>query len=551
MLHYKLNSSKRRRNAYTYEVKPAFQNPASFLEKFLENRGGGWPRRCCNNRYDKRNTRDSESSGTIKMNPFVVLKFSWAKLTGIHTYRFVKQQRDKKEKIWNPLPIFLDQQVKTGDPGNALPRLAYKLQARRGGSRKRAGKFLIVLEQLGSAARPFRVLHANELIVVHKSRHAAWWHQTPPFPPRWLRSRPGRSCSSSRSAVCRSPQPPLFSVGSRSTVPSVPGAVTQASEAVGCPSWGATGRVVRPRWPPGLEETPPARLVHPAAPAWRRRPPLPRAPRLSALLPSLAAVPHRTLGGTRESLRAALWAPRWPLSPPGRSSSRPPHDGQQAGTAWGGRPAGPPFPRRPDSPLEKGQREPAAPVGRLHGAFLEARRRRLGVFHLGWGASFSYSDEETGHWGAGRCNYAGNPTLSLLFPPFFLVFLPSFLALHPVFLFFSHFLLILRVQLFSRLHFPFPLCFFSVMLPVLLILKLYGWSSIASPSSGASSRWLSLTRIILAVLIDGATGFLSSRSWFLVVANSSLLIKAASQSLHTKSISHCWNMIRLFQALAS
>lgn len=38
---------------------------------------------------------------------------------------------------------------------------------------------------------------------------AAGWHQTPPFPPRWLQSQPRSSSSSSSSAVCRSLPPSL------------------------------------------------------------------------------------------------------------------------------------------------------------------------------------------------------------------------------------------------------------------------------------------------------------------------------------------------------
>lgn len=105
----------------------------------------------------------------------------------------------------------------------------------------------------------------------------------------------------------------------------VPGAGAQPGEAGGCPSsGGGSGRSAR--LDPLLWKTRRGGLVRSAAPAWRCRPPLPGAPRRSASSSPLAS-PHRSLGGARESLRAALSArrshPSAPAVAPGIMASRP------------------------------------------------------------------------------------------------------------------------------------------------------------------------------------------------------------------------------------
>lgn len=199
------------------------------------------------------------------------------------------------------------------------------------------------------AARPFRALHANERIVVQKSRHAAWWHQTPPFP--LADSDPGQPLLlllslrslplASTAAVCsRQPKRRSQRPWSRNTGEPA----SQRGEAVGCPSWRATGRPGRagaplgPRLRGGNSR---ARLVSAAAPAWRRRPPLPGAPRLSARLLPL-----------RLQARTELWEAFGKVCAP-RAGRPPPRQGApQAPAPW---PAGRPRRRRPPGWLPPGE----------------------------------------------------------------------------------------------------------------------------------------------------------------------------------------------------
>lgn len=170
-----------------------------------------------------------------------------------------------------------------------------------------------------------------------------------PFP--WLTPIPAsRSCSSSRSAVCRSPPPPLFAVGSRSAVPSVPGAATQASQPASEARRSAARRgeqrggrdVLGPRSAPGFEEETPA-------PGWCPRRPLHGgvgrlSPEPRGLAPASSPL--------RLQARTELWEAFGKVCAP-RAGRPPPRQGApQAPAPW---PAGRPRRRRPPGWLPPGE----------------------------------------------------------------------------------------------------------------------------------------------------------------------------------------------------